>query len=64
MSLDNPPRHPMRLLRQTAPDRVVIHDDDREMCIVCGELPASEGIYCKRCARGLDDDRYERECGR
>ncbi len=51
-------------LRRVAPDRMTIVDDDREMCVVCSEFPATEGIYCKRCAQGLEDDRYERECGR
>lgn len=51
-------------LQQVSPDRVVLTHDDREMCVICSELPATEGIYCKRCARGLEDDRYERECNR
>lgn len=53
---DIPPRHPMRLLRQAQPDRVVIHDDDRELCVLCSELLATEGIYCKRCSAALDDE--------
>lgn len=46
------------------PYRFVVADDDREMCVICSELPATQGIYCRRCAQGLEDDRYERECNR
>jgi hypothetical protein len=51
--------------KQVAPDRVVLTDDDREMCVVCGELPANTfGPYCGRCWRAMEEDRLERESGR
>jgi hypothetical protein len=50
-------------LNQVAPDRVVLTHDDREMCPVCSEYPITEGIYCRRCARSIEEDRLERERG-
>jgi hypothetical protein len=51
-------------LNQVAPDRVVLTDDDREMCPVCSEYPVTEGIYCRRCAQSIVEDRLERGSGR
>lgn len=53
-------------LRQVSPDRVVIADDDREMCRACGELPVSypDTMHCRRCERNIQEDRLERESNR
>jgi hypothetical protein len=59
-----PPSPEESPLNQVAPDRVVLTHDDREMCRVCGELPAVEGPWCRRCWASMEDDRYERECNR
>lgn len=48
-------------LDQVTPDRVVVRDDDREVCVVCGELPAQVGLRCKRCDRALEEERLDRE---
>jgi hypothetical protein len=51
-------------IKQTSPDRAHLTHDDREMCRACGELPATEGMYCRRCWASLEDDRLERESNR
>lgn len=56
-----------RVLRETEPGRYAIQHDDREMCVVCGELPVhyqALGPYCLRCDRQILEDRYERESNR
>lgn len=61
MSLDRWPRHELGWpLKQVAPDRVVLTDDDREMCATCGEMPANSVLFagrCRRCAQAIEDER-------
>ncbi len=48
------------VVEQVEPDRAVIRDDDREMCRICGELPANSTTFpgrCKRCERAIEDER-------
>lgn len=38
--------------------------DEPPMCSTCGEDYATTTGRCRRCNQSLEDDRYERECGR
>jgi hypothetical protein len=48
-------------IKQVSPDRAVITDDDRELCRACGELPATRGMYCRRCDDSIRDEREMRD---
>lgn len=55
-----PPTSPMSIFRRAKgqADRFTVHDDDREMCRVCGEYPAQRPSgECRRCERAIEDER-------